>query len=162
MNLLPVDTKCHHLQAEIWLTPIWHSEPPVIELKFNDWLLYIGPLTQARSFIIDQYLLSDNQNISVTFKNKKDSDTIPCGDKAVRIDKIVFNNINSDRFVWAGKYMPIYPNPWAGEQLAQGIVLDPILRYHNYLSWNGTWSLDFTVPIFTWIHTIEDLGWVYR
>ena len=61
-----------------------------------------------------------------------------------------------------GKYMPIYPNPWAGEQLAQGIVLDPILRYHNYLSWNGTWSLDFTVPIFTWIHTIEDLGWVYR
>jgi hypothetical protein len=107
-------------------------------------------------------LLSDKQNISVTFKNKKDSDTIPGGDKAVRIDKIVFNNINSDRFVWAGKYIPIYPNPWAGEQLAQGIVLDPILRYHNYLGWNGTWSLDFTVPIFTWIHTIEDLGWVYR
>jgi hypothetical protein len=29
------------------------------------------------------------------------------------------------------------------------------------MGWNGRWELNFRVPIFTWIHQLENLGWIY-
>jgi hypothetical protein len=77
---------------------------------------------------------------------------------ALIIRSIKFNDITSDKFVWRGVYTPDYPEPWASEQtnLAQEITNT------NYLGWNGIWRLEFTAPIFTWIHGVEDLGWIYR
>lgn len=93
--------------------------------------------------------------LSVAFSNKEDSDTdlVNKRDKAVVIKEIEFFGIHSPRFVWAGEYRPIYP-PHMQDQ-------PETLKYHNYLGWNGVWYLDFTVPIFTWIHQTEDFGWIY-
>ena len=106
---------------------------------------------------------NDDYILSVEFINKHDSDTDIANnlDKAVIIKNITFNNITSPKFVWAGIYKPEYPEPWATEQQNQNIVLLPQLPAHNYLSWNGKWTLTFSVPIFTWIHHIENLGWIY-
>jgi hypothetical protein len=101
--------------------------------------------------------------LSVEFLNKQDSDTVPEQglDKAVMIESVSFFGITDPKFVWAGIYTPNYPEPWATQQRSQGIVLAPQLKSHNYLSWNGKWALTFTMPVFTWVHKTQDLGWIY-
>jgi hypothetical protein len=88
------------------------------------------------------------QTLLIEHRNKKDSDPTT----ALIIDQIQFNELTSPKFVWAGIYRPNYPKHLSG---------DLELKYYNYLSWNGVWSLDFTLPIYTWIHKVEDLGWIY-
>jgi len=92
--------------------------------------------------------------IEVVFMNKPPLDP----DMAVVIDQVEFFGISDPRFVWAGVYTPSYPEPWYSEQ-------DPPppaqLRHQNYLGWNGRWRLDFSVPVFTWMHQTLNLGWIY-
>ena len=80
--------------------------------------------------------------------DKRDSDSTT----ALIIEQIRFNEITDPKFIWAGLYRPKYPTHLTG---------DPELKYHNYLGWNGVWSLEFTLPIYTWIHKTLDLGWIY-
>jgi len=90
------------------------------------------------------------RTLSIEHHGKTDSDPTT----ALIVEQIKFNEITSPRFVYQGVYTPNYPKHLldsnAGSTLQQ-----------NYLSWNGTWTLDFTLPIYTWIHKVEDLGWIY-
>jgi hypothetical protein len=81
--------------------------------------------------------------------------------EAVVIESVSFFGIEDPKFAWAGVYTPVYPEPWATEQRDQGVVLKPQLCPHTYLGWNGKWTLTFTVPVFTWIHRVQNLGWIY-
>lgn len=81
--------------------------------------------------------------------------------EAIVIEKVSFFGIEDPRFAWAGQYEPVYPEPWATEQLDQGIVLQSKLCPHTYLGWPGKWTLTFDVPVFTWIHNLQNLGWIY-
>jgi hypothetical protein len=81
--------------------------------------------------------------------------------EAVVIESISFFDIEDPKFVWAGVYTPEYPEPWATEQRDQGVVLKPHLCPHTYLGWNGKWTLTFDLPVFTWIHRVQNLGWIY-
>ena len=76
---------------------------------------------------------------------------------AVEIESVTVEGITVDRFKWAGIYTPNYPEPWASTQTN----LQPTLQSATYLGWNGRWELPFSVPIFTWIHQTENLGWIY-
>lgn len=81
--------------------------------------------------------------------------------EAVIIERVDFFGIQDPRFVWAGVYEPEYPEPWANQQRSQGVVLKPQLTAHTYLGWPGKWTLTFDVPVFTWIHRTQNLGWIY-
>jgi hypothetical protein len=81
--------------------------------------------------------------------------------EAVIIDQISFFGITDPKFAWAGVYEPQYPEPWATEQRSQGQVLESQLCPHTYLGWPGKWTLTFSVPVFTWIHRTQNLGWIY-
>jgi hypothetical protein len=73
-------------------------------------------------------------------------------DTALIIESISFNEISSKRLLWAGTYFPQYPSHITGPaELIQ----------HHYLGWNGIWQLNFSLPIYTWIHKVENLGWIY-
>jgi hypothetical protein len=72
---------------------------------------------------------------------------------ALIIDQIKFNGISGTKFIYQGIYYPSYPSHLRDK--------NSILPHQNYLSWNGIWYLDFTLPIYTWIHKVEDLGWIY-
>jgi hypothetical protein len=87
------------------------------------------------------------------FENK----TNDTPDMAVEIEKITVEGMTVDRFKWAGLYRPDYPEPWASSQTD----LPEVHRHATYLGWNGRWELTFGVPIFRWIHTVENLGWIY-
>lgn len=72
---------------------------------------------------------------------------------ALIIEEIKFNGISNPRFVYQGVYYPNYPKHLIGN--------DTVLPHKNYLSWNGVWQLEFTLPIYTWIHETLNLGWIY-
>jgi hypothetical protein len=93
--------------------------------------------------------------IELVFYNKPDTDNT----MAVIIDKIEFFGISDPKFVWAGVYTPKYPEPWYSQQTLRPAAE---LRQQNYLGWAGTWRLDFEVPVFTWMHKIQNLGWIYQ
>jgi hypothetical protein len=93
--------------------------------------------------------------LQVDFSNKPDNDQ----HMAVIIDKVEFFGISDPRFIWAGIYTPNYPEPWYSQQIEKPPT------YHlqqNYLGWNGTWRLDFSIPVFTWMHRVQNLGWIYQ
>jgi hypothetical protein len=79
-------------------------------------------------------------------------------DMAVIIDRVSFEGLTLDRMRWASRYFPVYPQPWLSEQM----ILPPACHASaSYLGWNGHYELPFTVPVFTWIHQLENLGWIY-
>ena len=92
--------------------------------------------------------------LEVVFMNKPDHDP----DMAVVIDQVEFFGISDPKFVWEGVYTPRYPEPWYSQQLQKPAENLP---QQNYMGWNGTWRLNFTVPVFTWMHGVLNLGWVY-
>ena len=78
-------------------------------------------------------------------------------DTAIIISEVKLNGITDPKFAWSGIYRPDYPDYY----LNQNPNLKTELSAHNYLGWNGVWTLDLSLPIYTWIHKTLDLGWIY-
>lgn len=146
------------VKLALTLEPVWHSEPPRILVGINHNLSEID--LQETTTINFEFVAAESCDLIVKFINKQDSDTVPDRglDKAVIVKSVSFFGIEDPRFAWAGVYEPEYPEPWYSEQLTKP---NKILTAHTYLSWNGKWTLTFDVPVFTWMHKIQNLGWVY-
>lgn len=95
-------------------------------------------------------------------KTAQDHDLVNDRDTAIIVDRIVLNGIESKRFVWQGQYTPKYDEAYVIDQKNRGVIVEPVLIFCNYLGWNGIWELEFTAPVFTWIHKLEHLGWIYH
>ena len=149
------------VKLSVTLRPVWHQEPPKIRIGIDN---NQSEMVLTKLTTVDFEFETDNEcRLVVEFLNKTDQDCIPDQnlDKVVVIESVDFFGITDPRFVWAGIYEPVYPEPWATEQHDQGVVLKQQLCPHNYLSWNGKWTLTFGVPVFTWIHRLQNLGWIY-
>lgn len=157
MCLDQMATTLHELHIQLELEPRWHQDPPWVTIQFRDQIQWQGALTHGRTFEMHSREPAGPASVTVEMTNKKDSDTvIDQGlDKAVIVKSVVFNGIRDPRFVWQGLYSPRYPVHMLKDRP------DPVLRYHDYLGWNGPWTLQFSVPIFTWIHQVRDLGWIH-
>lgn len=153
-----MDIKSYPTEIEIELVPAFNDRPPDVCLQFDDDMHFRGPLTETGSFVITADESPGMHSISVTLENKTNRDAA----QTVTISRITMCGISSDRFIWQAKYRPIYPEPWAYQQRQAGKVLEPIITNTTCLGWNGTWCLEFTVPVFTWIHQIKNLGWIYE
>jgi hypothetical protein len=156
-----MDIKKYRTEIKLYITPVWHKEPPVCSIKFSKDVFFKEEIKESKIYSYEEYLPNGNYDIMIEFLNKKNSDTVNGKDKAIKIDKIVFNDIESERFAWQGIYCPIYPEPWASQQTAAGKTLMPTLSSQTYLGWNGVWKLTYSAPIFTWIHKLENHGWIY-
>lgn len=64
---------------------------------------------------------------------------------AVIVKTVKLNDIEHMQNTYQGIYYPYDMEP----------------RRDNYIAWNGVWKLDFTVPVFTWMHKTQNLGWIY-
>ena len=159
-----MDMQLYNIDLDIKLRPIWHQDPPIITINIGSEQIYYGNLDFPRVFKINKQLPTGPEHISVWFHNKTPSDTVPEKnlDKAVIIESISIYGITSNEFVLQGVYRPEYPSDWYQQQLDQGSVPDPILKSQTYLGWNGEWRLEITSPIFTWIHRVQNLGWIYE
>ena len=145
------------VKLSVTLKPIWHQDPPRVRIGLDRNLTDIDvPDTTTINFEVES---NHSMTLTVELLNKHDGDTVPEQglDKAVIVESVSFFGIADPQFVWAGEYRPCYPEPWASKQSN----LNPVLKNHNYLGWNGKWTLTFDVPVFTWMHQIQNLGWIY-
>jgi hypothetical protein len=103
----------------------------------------------ALNFNLD--LEPQSHTVFIDFDNKPDSDP----DMAVEIEYVEFEGMRLDRFRWSSRYRPRYPGHWNTNALPE------FYESSTYMGWNGRWELYFETPIFTWIHRLENLGWIY-
>jgi hypothetical protein len=157
-----MDIKKHRTEIKLYITPVWHKEPPICAIKFSKDIFFKEEITESKVYSYEEYLTNGSYDVTIEFLNKKNTDTINGKDKAIKIDKIVFNNIESNKFIWKGVYQPIYPEPWISQQKKSNKTPPSILTSQTYLGWNGVWKLTYSAPIFTWIHKVEDHGWIYE
>lgn len=151
----------HFIKGSLTLEPKWWRDPPEVRVCIDNHILFQGQLVTESTFQFDRDMDSGTHRLSVEFINKTDHDTQGDQDKAVIIKQIELHGISSPKFVWNGIYEPIYSQGWLDELIRQGRRPDKQLKYHDYLGWNGVWYLDFESPIFTWMHKVESLGWIY-
>jgi hypothetical protein len=146
------------VKLDIHLRPVWHDNPPEINIGINNDIEQII-LSEEHTFHYE-FIANASSKLTVELLNKTDADTVTDKglDKAVIIESVGFFDITDPQFIWQGVYEPNYPEPWYSEQTVKP---DPLLKNHTYLCWNGKWTLTFDVPVFTWIHKIQDLGWIY-
>ena len=97
-----------------------------------------------------KFKADDDGYLKVTHFDKADHDHAT----AVIVKDIKFFGISDPKFVWSGTYYPEYPEHYPDKTSP--------LPGQGYLGWNGVYELKFTVPVFTWIHQIQNLGWIYQ
>lgn len=146
----------YRLCGNVTVSPIWWDELPEVSVFLGENKLFHDKISKDKVINFDVILPKGKNNLSVSFHNKKDSDTRleEQKDKVIVVKSIEFFGIQSNRFIWEGKYYPEYPSHMTDQP--------NVLSSHNYLSWNGTWVLEFTLPIFMWIHNVESMGWIYE
>lgn len=138
-----MDTKIYTVDLSILLTPVAN---PQCKISIGDQL---QELSLVEPTWIDLQLQgSGPMQLVIEHHGKRNHDPTT----ALIIEEIKFDDISNPRFVWEGIYRPSYPYHMSG---------DEVLKYHSYLGWNGIWTLDFSLPIYTWMHQIENLGWIY-
>ena len=112
-------------------------------------ITYTQQLLTTTSFDFD-FVAADQAVLTVEHHSKLDSDV----DTAVIVQNIEFYGIRDPRFIWAGTYYPVYLGHYPDQKSK--------LPGQGYLGWNGTYVLEFQVPVFSWIHQVQYLGWLYQ
>ena len=134
------------VKLKLTLTPVQH---PWVTVKIDKHSV-TQQLTAVTDFDFD-FVTADQQAI-LTVEHHGKSDQDPS--TAVVIQQIEFYGISDPRFIWAGMYYPKYPTHYPDQT--------PCLFGQGYLGWNGVYVLKFQVPVFTWMHQIKSLGWLYQ
>jgi hypothetical protein len=143
-------------EFDIVIKPRYWNTVPEISYGINDFAIATIAIDNEHKISINQLLTQGSHKFWLTFNNKNYDD---CRldqnlDMAVEIQSVTFEGMTFDRFKWAGEYYPDYPIDYADKQY--------VIKSATYLGWNGRWELPFTTPIFTWIHQLENLGWLYE
>jgi hypothetical protein len=150
-----MDTRLYHTALVIEFDVIGI---PDVHVSLDGGEIHSGILGKSMSMCIDCDLELGKHVLVIEHRNKQLNDP----STELIINSISFNGIASPKFAWQGIYSPSYPEPWATEQLSAGRRLAPELMATTHLGWNGKWTLTFTAPVFTWIHQVEDLGWIHQ
>lgn len=144
------------LETEINIKPIYWRSIPIINYGIDNKLIQTLSLTTSTKIYINEQLSLDNHFIWLEFVNKDYND---CQldknlDMAVQIESVTIEGMTLDRLKWAGNYYPEYPADYPNKKT--------VIESATYLGWNGKWVLPFSIPIFSWIHKLENLGWLYE
>jgi len=147
-------------QIIIELEPRFYKEFPKIQWGV-DGLTHDIELSTSTKIIVDQLFDAGKHYVEIFFYNKHPEDSVQPVDKAVIIKSVVVEGLSTTK-ISQGIYCPEFPEPWASEQIAQGINLVETYKSSTYLGWNGSWKFEFESPIYQWIHKTENLGFYYR
>ncbi len=153
----------YKIKLDVTLRPEWHTDAPKIKIGVDQGPFYTQLLHDKTTFHFE-YNACNSSQLYIWFLNKNANDTVLDKglDKLVHIDDISFFGISNKKFIWTGIYRPEYPELWKSEQIAQRNIPKEILTGIDCMGWNGRYTLQFDVPVFTWIHQIQDFGWLYK
>lgn len=157
-----MDTK-YAVRIKVLVEPVWFNRHPTIEIGVNG-QFQTETIVSETWFEFNLSLPKSICRLEVKYLDKQLHDTnLQTGkDTAIIIKKIIINDIQSDKFVWQGIYRPDYPAHYIKQQKELGVELAQEITNSTYMGWNGVWTLDIGIPAYTWIHNIENLGWIYE
>lgn len=153
-------TKSFVTEISVLVHPIYHQDPPQVHWGLDGIQHHSATVTEPMWLDVSAVLDTGAYRFYIDFVNKQDGDCVPDQglDKAIEIREFRFHGFAMQKFLWAGVYTPIYPQPWLSQQ-------DPPPPDQHasatYLGWNGRWHLDFECPVFPWIHRTNNMGWVW-
>lgn len=130
---------------------------PKIRMTVDDEIYWSGVICGEKILSFSRFCSPGLHRFEIELYDKPETDSW----QALRIVDIKIGGIQSSRFIHQGQYIPRYPEPWATKQCQQGHNLEKIVRNTDYLGWNGIWRLELSIPVYTWIHEVENLGWIY-
>lgn len=133
---------------------------PSALIKFSDAMIWQGKVDRAMTLSFNTPgLAQGNHWLTVEFENKDDSEQLKFGkDMMLGIESVRVENYDHDFSIYS-EYQPQYPEPWYQEQSALGKTPEKII-HSNYLGWSGVWRLEVGLPIYRWIHTRTNQGWL--
>lgn len=152
-----MDTEQFRVDIAFDIVPTAQDVPPAMTIRLDHDVLWDGELHSGKTFAFSPCLVAGPHYLDIELHSKPDADPV----QALTILNLSLGQIHSPKFAWQAVYRPRYPESWASQQQVLGVDLSSELRNTNHLGWNGIWTLEFTAPIFTWIHQVENLGWIY-
>jgi hypothetical protein len=72
-------------------------------------------------------------------------------DQLLHIKSIEIDEIDIGALVYEGVYTPVYPEPWATQQLQAGKELPVSFKNVTTIGHNGRWELSFGSPFYMWL-----------
>ena len=149
-----------NVKLGVTLEPIWWSKTPEIVVCLNQIELFAGTLCQPVTL---EWTLpaNDLNHFTIRLCNKEDSDTQNNKDMAIKILQLRIEGFAFDSFMHLAEYRPEYSQGYYEYASNNNLTVNSIIK-SNYMGFNGEWGIKFAWPTFTWIHEIENLGWIHE
>ena len=147
----------YHLDLALTVDACYQTDAPDCQVLLDDQIIFEDILTKITTIRYQTSLPAMAHVLKIRYRNKSKQDPT----QAIAIKSIDFNGVQDPKFIWAGEYTPVYPEPWASQQRDQGKTLESKLTNIDCIGWEGEWRLTFTVPVFTWIHRLKNFGTIY-
>jgi len=148
----------YNTSIRVVVEPVYWKNVPMIAYGCNNIKNKVIKVDDTKILDFSADYTNGEHTIWIDFFNKTNQDCLEDKDMAIKIVNIEIEGMRLYRFKWAAKYIPKYPKDWIADNPNQPEVVPSA----EYLGWNGRWQLSFTTPIFTWIHRLENLGWLYE
>lgn len=130
--------KSYPVRVAVELEPVG---TPMVKVVCQDQHKVLRPFTQTSWVVFEFFQETGPARLSVELYDKHPHDPTT----AVIIKQIKLNDIEHLQNIYQGMYYPHNMDP----------------KRDTYIAWNGVWILDFTVPVYTWMHQTQGLGWIY-
>ena len=151
-----MDTE-YRFWCELTLSPVADSLAQDVKIMLDQDTQFHGDIVNTITLDLDTKLSAGWHDLCIHYRGKSDLDE----KSALKILRLEINGISDPRFIWNAVYRPDYPRTWFQQQQQAGIILAEEFTSIDYLGWNGEWTLRFHSPVYTWIHQIQNLGWIY-
>ena len=144
---------------EIELSSTFWDLPPRAQILINNISKFDGDINKSPTVIKFYHKLEFKkpQKLIINRYNKTPGQCQDKKDQTMSISKILIDGINIENFILSRAiFNPIYPEPWASQQITQGIELETALLGETCLGHNGQWCFNFTSPF--WQFLIKEMN----
>lgn len=156
------------IQFRLILTAEYWDLPPCATILINDVEKFDGAIIGSKDLpqeIVFSHMLEFGKTYQLTIdrynKNSDQCQILKDGslrDQLLQIHSVIIDGINIRDIVWTqSNFFPVYPEPWATEQLNLGVVLENNIIGETLLGHNGNWVLEIQSPFWQYIFN-ESIG----
>lgn len=150
------------IQFRLMLTAEYWDLPPCAIISINDVEKFNGAIIGNKDLlqeIVFSHTLEFGNAYQLTIdrynKNSDQCQILENGsmrDQLLQIHSVIIDEINIRDIVWTqSRFFPVYPEPWATEQITLGNTLETGIIGETILGHNGQWVLGITSPFWQYI-----------
>lgn len=144
---------------DIWIGAEFWDKPASIEVSLDNEVKFASTLflpgVQKFSFSATLDFVSQHRLTIKRFGKTIDQTKVINGvlqDQIVWLEKLLIDGIDVQHLVHSSSlYFPEFPEPWASEQIKEGIELEYPVISGTHWGHNGVWQLDFTSPFYKFL-----------